>query len=134
MTRVTHGTNTQNTWEAGNPKHFTGDVRLRHIPLMQKDVRARAHEVQFGSCARTHWHRHPDPQILVVLEGECWLQRWGGERTAAGTGEVLSIPANEKHWHGASRQASMLHVAIILGKEKTDWLEEVTEEQYSTTI
>jgi quercetin dioxygenase-like cupin family protein len=45
-------------------------------------------------------------------------------------GETIYIPPGEKHWHGASPDAPMVHLAVNVSPE-TDWLEPVSEEQYS---
>jgi quercetin dioxygenase-like cupin family protein len=113
---------------AGNPNYFTGDVTLRPIPAEGADP-VKLIRVEFGPASRTHWHTHSGVQILFVAEGRCRYQHAGGPVEEAGAGETVYIPAGEKHWHGATPDAPMVHIAMNIGLE-TEWLEPVTEEQY----
>jgi quercetin dioxygenase-like cupin family protein len=69
-------------------------------------------------------------QILFVAEGRCRYQHAGGPVEEAGAGETIYIPAGEQHWHGATPEAPMVHIAMNIDLE-TEWLEPVTEEQYA---
>lgn len=64
------------------------------------------------------------------------MQRWGGPVQEVRPGDVVWIPAGEKHWHGASRTVAMSHVAITerLDDKTVEWLEQVTEDQYNAAI
>ena len=88
--------------------------------------------VTFEPGARTAWHSHPGGQILIVTAGTGRVQRWGGPIEEIRTGDVVRIPAGQKHWHGASPQASMTHIAIteFQNGKNVDWLEKVSDEQY----
>ena len=68
-------------------------------------------------------------QILFVAEGRCRFQHWGGPVQEAEAGETVYIPAGEKHWHGATPEAPMVHVALNIDLE-TEWLEPVSDAQY----
>ena len=113
----------------GNPDYFTGQVTLRQMAATDPPTNVKMFRVEFAAGARTAWHTHSGVQVLVVLEGRCRFQHEGGPVGEAGAGEVIHIPAGEKHWHGASPDAPMVHLAINIDAE-TDWLEPVTEEQY----
>lgn len=112
----------------GNPDYFTGAVTLRPLPIEGADP-VKFIRVEFAPGARTNWHTHSGVQILFVAEGRCRFQHEGGPVKEAGTGETLYIPAGEKHWHGATRDSAMVHVAVNVDLE-TEWLEPVSEEQY----
>jgi quercetin dioxygenase-like cupin family protein len=112
----------------GNPSYFTGDVTLRPMPT-EGSGGVKLIRVEFGPAARTHWHTHSGVQILFVAEGRCRFQQEGGPVEKAGAGETIYIPAGEKHWHGATPEAPMVHVALNVDLE-TEWLEPVSEEQY----
>jgi quercetin dioxygenase-like cupin family protein len=111
---------------------FTGSVRVD--PLFQPDGKARASGgcVTFEPAARTAWHEHPLGQTLIVTAGCGFVQRWGGPLEAIRPGDVVWIPAGVKHWHGASAETSMTHIAIqeALDGKVVDWLEHVSDEQY----
>jgi quercetin dioxygenase-like cupin family protein len=112
-----------------NPSYFTGAVTLRPIPADGADP-VKLFRVELAAGARTNWHTHSGVQILFVAEGRCRFQHEGGPVQEAGIGETICIPAGEKHWHGATPEAPMAHVAVNIDLE-TEWLEPVSEEQYS---
>ncbi|MHC8948887.1 cupin domain-containing protein [Sphingobacterium hungaricum] len=84
--------------------------------------------------ARTNWHTHPKGQVLLVLEGEGWYQEKGKTAQAIKKGDVVNIPDNVEHWHGASADHGLVHVAIsnYQGEENVTWLSPVTEEEYDS--
>ncbi len=112
---------------------FTGVVRID--PLFQADAPARVAgaSVTFEPGARTAWHTHPLGQTLIITSGLGWAQRDGGAIEEIRPGDVVWFPPNEKHWHGASPTNAMTHIAIQenLDGKVVDWMEKVTDEQYS---
>ena len=76
--------------------------------------------VTFEPRARTAWHSHPRGQILIVTAGTGRVQLWGGPIEEIRAGDVVRIPAGQKHWHGASPQASMTHIAMTEHRDGTD--------------
>jgi quercetin dioxygenase-like cupin family protein len=113
----------------GNPDYFTGAVTLRKMAADQ-DVRpVQLFRVEFSPGARTNWHTHSGVQVLLVVEGRCRFQHEGGPVEEAGPGAAIYIPPGEKHWHGATPETPMVHVALNIDLETT-WLEPVPEEQY----
>ncbi|HTQ37565.1 MAG TPA: cupin domain-containing protein [Pirellulales bacterium] len=114
-------------------EYFTGTVRLD--PLFQPIAPARAagNSVTFEPGARTAWHTHPLGQTLIVTAGCGLTQRWGGPIEQIRPGDVVLIPPGEKHWHGAAPATAMTHIAIqeMLDGKQVEWLEKVTDQQYS---
>ena len=91
----------------------------------------------FKPGARTNWHTHPEGQILHVITGEGRAQREGEPAVEIGPGDIVYFAPSEKHWHGAGPETFMVHVAINPATNSgggTDWLEPVTEEEYSGKI
>ncbi len=116
----------------GPAETFTGSVSVRFLFEATEHTRAGAASVTFEPKARSAWHSHPAGQILVVTEGTGWVQQWGGERLAIKAGDVVRTPPGVKHWHGASSDSRLTHLAIqehVEGKV-VDWMEHVTDEQY----
>jgi len=111
-----------------NPNYFSGDVTLRPMPVAGADP-VKLIRVEFGPAARTHWHTHSGVQILFIAAGRCRFQSEGGLVEVAEAGATIYIPAGEKHWHGATPDAPMVHLAMNVDLE-TEWLEAVSEEQY----
>ena len=85
--------------------------------------------VEFEPGARTNWHRHSGPQLLLVKEGRGLVQKWGEPVREISAGDAVGIEPNEKHWHGAAPGTRMTHFAVNLNLT-TDWLEPVSDDQY----
>lgn len=92
--------------------------------------------VTFEPGCRNNWHIHRADrgggQILLCTSGRGWYQEGGGEARELHPGDVVTIPAGVKHWHGAAKDSWFTHLAIEVPGEKTsnEWLETVTDEQY----
>jgi 4-carboxymuconolactone decarboxylase len=113
--------------------NFTGDVRVEMLFEALDPSRTSGGSVTFEPGARTAWHLHPWGQILIVTAGTGRVQRWGNSVEEIRSGDVVRIPAGEKHWHGASPNASMTHIAITEHRDGTavQWMEKVSNEQYN---
>jgi quercetin dioxygenase-like cupin family protein len=111
---------------------FTGTVRIDPLFDATAPARAAGAAVTFEPGARTAWHTHPLGQTLIVLFGRGLVQREGGPIEEIGPGDVVSFAPGEKHWHGASLETAMQHIAVqeALDGKAVDWLEHVTDEQY----
>ena len=111
---------------------FTGTVWQDPIIEAPEPARARATIVRFEPGARTNWHTHPLGQTLYIVSGVGRVQIWGGPVRDVHAGDVVWFPPNEKHWHGAGPNATMVHLAIheALNGKHIDWLEKVTDAQY----
>jgi quercetin dioxygenase-like cupin family protein len=88
----------------------------------------------FEPGARTAWHTHPLGQTLIVTAGCGLVQRWGGSIEQIRPGDTIWFSPGEKHWHGATATTAMTHIAIQeqLDGKTVDWLEKVSDEQYSS--
>jgi len=114
--------------------YFTGTVW--QDPIIEEahaPAAARAAKVSFEPGARTAWHTHPLGQILHILSGVGRVQVWGGPVREARAGDTVYFPPDEKHWHGASPDVAMVHLAIQEAKDGrvVDWLEHVSDVQYA---
>ena len=114
-------------------ENFTGVARVEMLFETLSPLQASAGSVTFEPAARTAWHSHPAGQILFVTAGTGRVQRWGDRIEEIRAGDVVRIPAGQKHWHGASPQVAMTHIAITEPREgiNVQWMEKVTDEQYS---
>lgn len=113
--------------------YFTGTVRLDPLMEAPEPARVRAASVTFEPGARTNWHTHPLGQTLVVTSGSGLTQTWGGPVRVIRAGDVVWFSPGEKHWHGASSQTAMTHIAIgeALDGKTADWMEAVSDDQYA---
>lgn len=116
----------------GPADYFTGTVRIDPLFQAPDPARAQGAYVTFEPGARTAWHTHPLGQTLIVTFGVGLVQRWGGSVEEIRPGDVIWFSPGEKHWHGASPDKAMTHIAIQeqLNGKTVDWLEKVSDEQY----
>jgi quercetin dioxygenase-like cupin family protein len=116
----------------GPTNYFTGNVRI-DMPFQAADpARAGGATVTFEPGARTAWHTHPLGQTLIVISGLGWAQREGGPIEELRPGDIVWFSPGEKHWHGATPNTAMTHIAIAesLNGTPVDWLEHVSDDQY----
>jgi quercetin dioxygenase-like cupin family protein/alkylhydroperoxidase/carboxymuconolactone decarboxylase family protein YurZ len=113
-------------------EYFTGLAVVRPLFQASNASRVSAASVTFEPGARTGWHDHPLGQILIVSAGTGWVQQWGGPILVMREGDVVSILAGVKHWHGATATTGMSHIAIQEQHDgkSVDWMEKVSDEQY----
>lgn len=92
--------------------------------------------VTFEPGCRNNWHIHRvrqgGGQILLCTAGRGWYQEWGKPARALKAGDVVEIPANVKHWHGAAGDSWFSHLSLEVPGEDTsnEWLEPVEEADY----
>ena len=113
-------------------QYFIGQSWLNMLSTSQVAIG----NVTFEPGCRNNWHvHHADKgggQILLVTAGKGWYQEYGKAPRALKAGDVVNIPANVKHWHGAAKDSWFQHLAIEVPSENgsNEWLEPVTDEQY----
>lgn len=112
---------------------FTGTVRVDPLIQAPDPALVQGANVTFEPGARTAWHTHPMGQTLIVTAGCGSVGKWGGPVEEIRPGDVVWIPPEEKHWHGAGPTTAMTHIAIQERKDgKTvEWAEKVSDEQYN---
>lgn len=116
----------------GPEQHFTGTVRVDMLFTTKAPARSSAGNVTFEPGARTAWHTHPLGQAIIITSGLGRVQREGGIVEEVRPGDVVWFEPGEKHWHGASPETAMTHIAVTESQDGqvADWMEKVTDEQY----
>ena len=112
--------------------YFTGEAWVNNIlPDGQNSFYSIAN-VKFQPGARTHWHTHPAGQVLLVMEGKGYYQEKGKPARLLVKEDVYEIPAHIEHWHGATPDSRLVHIALTNYKngEVVEWLNPVTDEEY----
>ena len=126
--------NASGPFPAGAPntayaRYFTGKSYLTAISTSQVPLFA----VSFEPGCRNSWHVHRASrgggQILVATAGRGYCQIWGEEPVELHPGDVVHIPANVRHWHGAAPDTAFQHLALEVPGEDagTTWLEPVSD-------
>jgi quercetin dioxygenase-like cupin family protein len=117
----------------GPAETFTGNVTV--TPLFAADASApySGAYVTFEAGARSAWHTHPAGQRLVVTAGVGRTAEWGGSVREIKAGDVVWCPPGVKHWHGASPNTAMTHLALThsVNDKVVEWMEKVTDAQYN---
>lgn len=116
--------------------YFTGTVWQDPIIVAEAPARIVATRVSFEPGARTAWHTHPLGQTLHVLSGVGRFQTLGGPIVEIRPGDTIWIPPGEKHWHGASPNNRMTHIAFqeAEGGSAVTWMEKVTDADYNKPL
>lgn len=113
--------------------YFVGRSYLQMLSTEQVSIG----NVTFEPGCRNNWHiHHADKgggQILLVTAGKGWYQEWGKKPRALKAGDVVNIPAEVKHWHGAAKDSWFTHIAVEVPAEngRTEWCEPVSEAEYA---
>ncbi len=121
--------------EANNAyaRYFTGQSYLAPVSTEQVKI----YNVTFEPKCRNNWHIHNAKsgggQMLIAIDGRGYYQEWGKDPIEMKPGDVINIPANVKHWHGAAPDSWFSHLAVELDGIDTsnEWLEPVTDDVYS---
>lgn len=112
---------------------FTGTAWLHVLVPPDSRFNCPTFNVTFEPGARNNWHKHPGGQILLVTAGTGYYQEEGKKAQVLKEGDVVQIPQDVKHWHGAAADSWFSHIAISTNVHKGDveWMEPVTDEEYS---
>lgn len=114
-------------------QYFIGQSYLAPISSEQVGI----FNVTFEPGCRNNWHVHHAKsgggQILVCVAGHGYYQEWGKPVQILNPGDIVNIPAEVKHWHGATHDSWFSHLAIEVPGENTfnEWCEPVNDDQYS---
>ena len=115
-------------------KYFVGKSYLARISTEQIPFS----NVTFEPGCRNNWHIHHAAsgggQMLVCVAGKGWYQEWGKPAKQMLPGDVIHIPANVKHWHGAASDTWFAHLAFEIPGENAsnEWLEPVNDKDYNS--
>lgn len=110
-------------------QYFVGQSYLN----MLSTERVTIGNVTFEPGRRNNWHiHHKGGQILLCTAGRGYYQEWGKEAQELHPGDVVNIPPEVKHWHGAAKDSWFAHLAVEVPAEgaSNEWLEVVNEEDY----
>jgi quercetin dioxygenase-like cupin family protein len=113
-------------------ENFTGTVWLHMMGARDTTLHASFGNVTFAPKARTNWHSHPGGQILFITKGKGYYQAKGQTVRPLSAGDVVEIPRNVVHWHGAAPDSEFAHIAVSLNTDDGGavWIGPVTDEEY----
>lgn len=111
-------------------KYFKGTAYLKMLTTTGLPIG----NVTFEPGCHNNWHiHHKGGQILLVTGGRGWYQAWGESARELRAGDVVEIPAEVKHWHGAAEDSWFSHLAVEVPAVGgcNEWLEPLTDEEYN---
>ena len=114
-------------------KYFIGQSYIAPVSVEQVKI----YNVTFEPKCRNNWHIHRAAkgggQMLIAVGGRGYYQEWGKEPVEMKPGDVINIPANVKHWHGAAPNSWFSHLAVEIDGVETsnEWLEPVSDNDYN---
>jgi len=116
--------------------YFVGQSYLAPVSTEQIPI----YNVTFEPACRNNWHIHHAKsgggQMLICISGRGWYQECGKEARELHAGDIVNIPANVKHWHGAAKDSWFAHLAVEIPGEEggTEWCEAVSDDDYNKLI
>jgi quercetin dioxygenase-like cupin family protein len=120
--------------QSGPSDWFTGTVLIDTVAAPEGSSRLAAASVHFAPGARTRWHTHPNGQTIFVTEGVGLCQRRGGSVEEIRPGDRVFFEPKEEHWHGATPDRFMTHIAMHDVDEEGNavtWGDPVADEDYA---
>lgn len=115
-------------------ENFIGTVWLQMMGARDTALHASFGNVTFAPKARTNWHSHPGGQILFITKGKGYYQAKGEPSQLLHEGDVVEIPRDVVHWHGAAPDSEFAHIAVSLNTDEGGavWIGPVTDEEYNS--
>ena len=110
-------------------RYFSGECYLNMLTTDGVGIGV----VTFAPGCRNAYHvHHKGGQILLVTGGRGWYQEEGKPARKLRAGDVVNIPPEVKHWHGAARDSWFQHLAVEVPAEgsSNEWLEFSSSEEY----
>jgi quercetin dioxygenase-like cupin family protein len=108
---------------------FTTGVWQELILDYQLDKGMRVHRFSYPAGEHSHWHTHDGEQSILVQSGRGWIKLEGDEGVELKPGDLVYVPKDKKHWHGATPNQVLVHLAFT-ASGGTAWHDKVTPEAY----
>ena len=119
--------------DSPDASNFTGRVQATILRGPDAESALTMYDVSFEVGARTHWHTHPLGQALYVTAGQARVQIGNEPARDYGPGSYVWIPPRTRHWHGATPNVPMTHLAVqeaAPGGDTAHWCEPVPDQTY----
>ncbi|HTK20850.1 MAG TPA: cupin domain-containing protein [Mucilaginibacter sp.] len=112
--------------------NHTGTVWLKELNIADSVIDCNVAQATFAAGARLDWHIHPLGQILMITDGTGYYQEKGKPIQIVHKGDIIKCAPGLAHWHGAAPNTPFTYIAVSNGgaKNKTQWLQRVTDEEY----
>jgi quercetin dioxygenase-like cupin family protein len=112
-----------------NQMKVTPGVTRTAVLAAQVPDGVRVDRFWYPPAGHTHWHLHTGEQVLYGESGLGWVTFAGGPRVLLRPGDVVYVPVGARHWHGATPDGPLEHLAVTAGGDTT-WLGELGPGEY----
>src|SRR6201996_5031263 len=119
--------------EIATVNNHTGTVWLTELNKADSVLDINIAQATFAAGAKLDWHIHPYGQILMITDGTGYYQEKGKPIQVVHKGDVIKCAPGVPHWHGAAPNSAFTYIAVSTNgaKNKTQWLQRVTDAEYS---
>lgn len=120
--------------EVSTVNNHTGTVWLKELNVADSVIDCNVAQATFAAGAKLDWHIHPLGQILMITDGTGYYQEKGKPIQVVHKGDIIKCTPGVAHWHGAAPNSQFTYIAVSNGgaKNKTQWLQRVTDQEYTT--
>lgn len=120
----------------GPADYFNGTAWVNILVPKDQSGNYSVGNVVFEPGCRNNWHTHDTGQILLITDGKGYYQERGQPAKPLFKGDVVVIPINVEHWHGATQDSSFTHIVITNNAPEgpVKWLERVSDEEYNSLV
>ena len=108
---------------SSSPLFTGGPVTIQPLVTQQMGKYFRMSTVNFSKGARNKFHSHTSDQVLIVTAGT-GIVATDQEESVVSVGDVIHIPAGEKHWHGATKDSEFSHIFVSAADSEMVQLED----------
>ncbi|WP_183560467.1 cupin domain-containing protein [Mucilaginibacter sp. SP1R1] len=119
--------------DQGSADYFNGTAWVKILVPKDQTGNYSVGNVVFEPGCRNNWHTHATGQILLVTDGKGWYQEKGQAARSLVKGDVVVIPIDVVHWHGAAKDSSFTHIVITNNSPEgpVKWMYRVSDEDYN---
>ena len=116
-----------------NKENYTGTIWLSELNHPDSNFTFSLAQAVYAPGSKLNWHIHPGGQYLLITEGTGYYQEKGQPGRIVHKGDIIKCLPGVAHWHGAAPNSSFAYVAVTpVTKGRTEWLQPVTDEEYSS--
>ena len=108
--------------------HYIGEAWLNGIIHDNEDINYNITKATFKANSTLDWHKHTEPQVLIIVDGQGYYQERGKAPVLLKEGDVITCAKDTEHWHSSSKKKEVTYLAIYSGE--TLWTEVLTQKDY----
>jgi len=112
--------------------HYIGEAWLKRLISADGDLSYNITKATFKANSTLDWHKHPSPQVLIIVDGEGYYQERGKDPIRMRAGDIIKCNKETEHWHTSSKESDVTYLALYGGTQPTSWTEVMSQEYYDS--